>query len=500
MATVFPWWSALWDIATMSQYRRGSLALPAAVLIAASTLTAGPVGAAPDDTASYIVQLTAGTPLSAAQSVTGGTVRAVFTHAIHGVVVDLPPSAAEALARNPRVVSIEPDGIATTTGTQVQPTWGLDRIDQSALPLSGSYTFPDSAGTGVTVYVFDTGVQADHSDLSGRVTPGWSSIDATLGTTDCHGHGTHVAGTIAGTTYGVAKSAVIKPVKVLDCAGSGPDSGVIAAINWAIVDHTDGPAVANFSLGTTKLDAMNTAIQNLVNDGVTVAVAAGNDYASACNSSPASAPAALTVGATDSSDTRAVFSNFGSCLDLFAPGVSITSAKMSGGSTVKSGTSMASPHVAGAAALLLGQDRGLSPVQVADRITSTATVGTVVSAGSGSPNRLLFTGTGGTAPPTVPAPATPVTVVAEAGSLSAIVSWAAGSGGGTPTGHTIRVYRSNKSNGSFSLAKSVTVGPGTTSPVTGLSSRSWYRFGVIATNGSGSSPESTRSTSVKPLS
>ena len=391
----------------MSTSRRGALALSTALLIAAPAVTAAPADAAVGDTSPYIVQFTAGTPLSAAEAVTGGTVRAAFDQAIHGVVVDLPPMAAAALAHNPHVVSVEPDGIATATATQTQPTWGLDRIDQASLPLSSTYAYPDSSGQGVTVYVFDTGVQASISEFGGRVGPGWSSIDSTDGTTDCHGHGTHVAGTIAGSTYGVSKKAVITPVKVLDCSGSGPDSGVIAAIDWAIANHAGGPAVANFSLGTAKLDAMNTAIQNLVNDGVTVAVAAGNDYGSACNSSPASAPDALTVGATDSSDTRALFSNYGSCLDLFAPGVNITSATPTGGSTIKSGTSMASPHVAGAAALLLGENSQLSPAQVVSTITSTATAGTVNSAGTGSPNKLLYTGTGGATPPTATTPEPP---------------------------------------------------------------------------------------------
>jgi subtilisin family serine protease len=441
--------------------------------------------------------------LSTAAAVTGGTVRASFAHAIHGVVVELPPAAASALARNPRVVSIEPDGIATATTTQDQPTWGLDRIDQSALPLSRSYTYPETAGAGVTAYVFDTGVQAGHAEFGGRVDQGWSSIDTSVGTTDCNGHGTHVAGTIAGTTYGVAKAARITPLKVLDCAGSGPDSGVIAAIDWVIGNHEAGrPAVANFSLTTSTLASLNTAIESLVNDGVTVAVAAGNDYGNACNSSPASAPSALTVGATDSSDTRPIYSNYGSCLDLFAPGSTITSANASGGSSVKSGTSMASPHVAGAAALLLGVTPGASVAAVSSTIVSTATVGRVISAGTGSPNKLLFTGTGdGSTTPPATVPGAPTNVRAVAASQSASVSWnLGGSGGSALTGQTIRVYRSTKSGGPFAYNTSVTVGgTATAGTVTGLSTRYWYQFRLTATNAIGTSPESSPSLSVKPL-
>ena len=485
----------------MSTYRGGSLALCAAVLIAASALAAGPADAAAGDTSTYIVQLTAGTALSEAGEVTGGKVRASFAHAIHGVVVDLRPAAAAALARNPHVVSVEQDGIATVTGTQTQPTWGLDRIDQAALPLSATYAYPDSAGQGVTVYVFDTGVQANIGEFGGRVGPGSSSIDRTDGTADCNGHGTHVAGTIAGSTYGVAKKAVITPVKVLDCSGSGPDSGVIAGIEWVLGNRVSGPAVANFSLKADTRDALNTAIQNLVNAGVTVAAAAGNDYADACNSSPASAPAALTVGATDSRDARDFLSNYGPCLDLFAPGVNITSATPAGGSTVKSGTSMASPHVAGAAALLLGENPMLTPAQVVSAITSTATAGKVSSAGTGSPNKLLYTGTGGVTPPPGTVPGAPTGVTATPGSKSVMVQWTQGSDGGSAlTSQAIRVYRGTKSGGSFTYNKTVSVsGTATAGTVTSLSTRYWYRFGVTATNAIGTSPESSPSASVKPL-
>lgn len=484
----------------MTSLTRGSAAACVAALAATSAFMGSSAAASPGDRAAYIVQFTAGTPLSSAAVVTGGNVTATFSHAIHGVVVELPPAAAGALARNPRVVSVEPDGVAAVSEVQTPATWGLDRIDQTSLPLSGSYTYPDTAGAGVTAYVFDTGVQASHSELEGRVDPGWSSIDTSTGTSDCHGHGTHVAGTVAGVTYGVAKKARITPLKVLDCAGSGPDSGVIAAIEWVIQNHGAQPAVANFSLRTTKLDALNAAIENLVADGVTVAVAAGNDYGNACSYSPASAGSALTVGATDSQDTRPLYSNYGTCLDLFAPGSSITSANASGGFSVKSGTSMASPHVAGAAALLLGATPTALPATISSTILSTATSGKILSAGTGSPNKLLFTGTGGVVPPPASAPQAPTIVSAVAGTKSAVVTWSQGGTGGSPiTSQTIRVYRSTRSEGNFAYLKSVAVpGTSTSHSVTSLSTRYWYKFGVSATNAVGTSPESVWSTPVKP--
>jgi hypothetical protein len=269
---------------------------------------------------------------------------------------------------------------------------GLDRVDQHALPLSNSYTYP-ADGSGVTAYVIDTGVLATHSDFGGRVRSGYSAINDGRGTVDCNGHGTHVAGTIAGAAYGVAKAASPVAVRVLDCSGSGSTSGVIAGVDWAAADHAAGtPAVANLSLGGGTSSSLDAAIASLVNDGVSVSVAAGNDNVDACTQSPARAPAALTVAASTRTDVRASYSNYGTCVDLVAPGSSIVSDWYSGPTATNtlSGTSMASPHVAGAAAVLLSQQRTLTPAQVASRLVGSATPNVVTSPGAGTPNRLLY--------------------------------------------------------------------------------------------------------------
>jgi subtilisin family serine protease len=274
--------------------------------------------------------------------------------------------------------------VVTTAETA---SWGLDRIDQRALPLDGTYHVP-AAGAAVTAYIIDTGV-APTADLDQRA-PGYDVITpGGDGSGDCNGHGTHVAGTVAGTVYGVAKAATVVPVRVLDCGGSGTWSGIIAGLDWVVGNHVSGPAVANMSLGGGVSSTVDAAVQRVIADGVTVAVAAGNSNANACNTSPARVSAALTVGATDNADRRASFSDYGSCLDLFAPGVDITSDWLTGTNTI-SGTSMATPHVAGAAAVLLSKTPTMSPATVASRLVGTATTGVVKSAGNRSPNRLLY--------------------------------------------------------------------------------------------------------------
>jgi subtilisin family serine protease len=269
---------------------------------------------------------------------------------IPGFAAALTAEEVSTLRKDPNVAYIEEDGLVTADTTQSGATWGIDRIDQRALPLSGTYTYTTTASN-VTAYIIDTGLQTSHSQFGGRAT---NVYDAFGGTgADCHGHGTHVGGTVGGSTYGVAKSVKLRGVRVLDCAGSGSNSGVIAGMDYVRLNAVK-PAVANMSLGGGFSSAVNTAANNLANSGVFLAVAAGNQASNACNYSPASAASATTVGSTTSTDGRSSFSNTGSCVDIYGPGSSITSAKLNGTSTVMSGTSMASPHVAGVGALYKG--------------------------------------------------------------------------------------------------------------------------------------------------
>jgi subtilisin family serine protease len=324
----------------------------------------------------------------------GGTLRYTYQHAIKGFAATLSATAAQALERNPNVDYVLQDERVRT----VAASWGLDRVDQRDRPLNGSYSY-NATGSGVTVYVIDTGIETSHWDFGGRA---WAGYDAFGGSgQDCHGHGTHVAGTVGGASYGVAKSVGLVAVRVLDCDGYGTWSGVIAGIDWVRYYHSK-PAVANLSLGGGAYQAVDDAIENLVAAGVTVAVAAGNWGDNACYYSPARAPSALTVGATDQYDQQPYWSNWGSCLDLYAPGVGINSAHLYGGTTPMDGTSMASPHVAGAAALYLQGDPYASPATVRNVIVSNATPNRLYYLGSGSPNLLLYTLFGSSSPPPPP--------------------------------------------------------------------------------------------------
>ena len=321
----------------------------------------------------------------------GGTVHYRYAHAIKGFAATLPAAAIDGISRNPNVAYIEPDGVVSISVTDnTVSSWGLDRIDQRDLPLSQSYTYT-SDGTGVRAYIIDTGIRLTHSEFGSRASFGFDAFGGNG--SDCHGHGTHVAGTVGGAEYGVARNVNLVAVRVLDCGGSGTNAGVIAGVNY-VAAQTVKPAVANMSLGGGFSGTLNTAVTNAIASGVTFAVAAGNSYgANACNYSPASAPNALTVGATTSTDARASYSNVGTCVDLFAPGSSIKSAWSTGDGATNtiSGTSMASPHVAGVAALYLSAtgNSTKTPSQVETAIKGAATPNKVTNAGTGSPNLLL---------------------------------------------------------------------------------------------------------------
>ena len=337
----------------------------------------------------------------------GSEVLDVYEHAVKAAAVRLPSAAIAGLRRNPRVLDIEPDRIFTASQEpaaptmQTSPPWGLDRIDQRELPLTGSYEYP-AAGAGVNAYVIDSGVYAGHDQFGGRVREGFSAIADGLSTEDCYGHGTHIAGIVGGSTYGVAKAVTIVPVRVLNCRGNALASRILAGIDWAVQDHEAGvPAVANLSFGTlNSSEAVEAAVQSLIDDGVLVVVAAGNHSGDACSVTPAKVPSALTVGATTDTDARASYSNYGTCLDLFAPGAGIKSAYIGTTSSATSlgGTSFAAPHVAGAVAVLLEQEPSLTPAQVSARINDDATLGLVTGKGAGSPNRLLHSPSGAPRP------------------------------------------------------------------------------------------------------
>ncbi|MFJ4468958.1 S8 family peptidase [Streptomyces sp. NPDC089424] len=391
-------------------------ALTSAVL-GAGLLTALPAGAAEGHIQyegaanavadSYIVTLKADRARSgsaegrALAAKYGATIERTYKKALNGYAIEASETEAKRLAADPAVASVVQNRTFTIDGTQPSPpSWGLDRVDQRNLPLNNSYTYPDSAGEGVTAYVIDTGVRITHGDFGGRASYGYDAIDNDNTAQDGHGHGTHVAGTVAGNAYGVAKKAKVVGVRVLNNSGSGTTAQVVAGIDW-VAQNAVKPAVANMSLGGGADTALDTAVRNAIASGVTFAVAAGNETTNASTRSPARVTEAITVGATTNTDAKASYSNYGTVLDLFAPGSSITSAWNTGDSATNtiSGTSMATPHVAGAVALYLADNPSASPAQVSNALTSAATPNVVTSPGTGSPNRLLYVGGGNPTPP-----------------------------------------------------------------------------------------------------
>jgi aqualysin 1 len=330
----------------------------------------------------------------------GGSLRFGYTTAIKGFAADLPAQAAEALRHNPNVAYVDADQVVQADDMEVNPpSWGLDRVDQRKLPLSASYNYTGT-GAGVHAYIIDTGIRTTHADFGGRAVWSYSASKGQGASTDCNGHGTHVAGTVGGTSYGVAKGVQLHAVKVLDCSGSGTWSGVIAGIDW-VTANRQLPAVANMSLGGLYNQAVNDAIEGSIRSGVSFAVAAGNNAWDACVFSPASAPNALTVAATARDDSQAWFSNSGTCVDLYAPGDSIRSAWIGSDadSRTLSGTSMASPHVAGTAALYLETHPSATPAEVGQALAASATAGQIKNIGTGSSNLLVFSGDPASAQP-----------------------------------------------------------------------------------------------------
>ncbi|GAA4439956.1 serine protease [Actinokineospora soli] len=353
---------------------------------------------------SYIVVMKDGVSAQGASADTlaarhGGKIKHRFSATIKGFSATMSESAAKQLAADPAVAYVEADQVVSLATDQLNPpSWGLDRIDQPSLPLNNKYTYSTTASN-VNAYIIDTGILTTHNDFGGRAVHGRDTVDNDANATDCNGHGTHVAGTVGGGAYGVAKAVKLHAVRVLNCQGSGTNAGVIAGVDWVTSNHVK-PAVANMSLGGGASTALDDAVRRSIAAGVSYAVASGNSNANACNYSPARVAEALSVNASDSSDARASFSNYGTCTDLFAPGVSITAPWYTSNTATNtiSGTSMASPHVAGVAALYLAANPSATPSQVHSAIVNGAVTNKITNPGTGSANRLLQTGTGGTDP------------------------------------------------------------------------------------------------------
>ncbi|MFE3625931.1 S8 family peptidase [Streptomyces goshikiensis] len=377
--------------------------LPAAALLTAATVLPPPTAATAataSAVAPYVVVLKEAGPraplraLVAEAAATGDQVGAVYDTVLNGFAVRTTAARAAALAADPRVASVEPDAEFRTSDTRTQTSapWPLDRIDQRELPLDGAYAYATKA-QGVTAYIVDTGINTLHQEFGGRARAGYNAVFLE-GSADCAGHGTHVAGTVGGATYGVAKGVSLVSVKVADCRGSGRLSGILKGLEWMVKDAARAPgtpAVANMSMGGTPSFALDSAVKRAVRAGITFTVAAGNDGSDACAGSPARVPQALTVGATDAGDRWAPFSAYGPCVDLSAPGVSVTSAWKGSPTALAraTGTSMAAPHVTGVAALILASGAAKTPAQVAEVLVRSALPDHVSGLPAGTPNLLL---------------------------------------------------------------------------------------------------------------